>query len=329
MHTIFPAQPIPQKCPAAPDLPKPRVPPSPPDEPPPPPPPLQANMTTCTSSRRSQPEIRPARPPTKRPTDPPVATQVFLPNIQKRPQPHFCWIFYGGYQPLEEESDALGRNDQMEDLPAHAITSSNVSDNIAKASTLSLLDRARFTDHITGSRAALGGLTYRSINHAADIQRSTVRRYVPALSKLRKDLPVWIRAHPYKFIGILGGTTLFVLALASPAILGAVGFSAVGPVAGSIAAGWQATMGSVAAASLFSFLQSAAMGGAAMGLFWGIGVLGGVIAVGVGFASMKRLIGRLVEKFRGPMAAWAQNFKGAVGGLVEKFKGLFGKTKHD
>lgn len=57
-----------------------------------------------------------------------------------------------------------------------------------------------------------------------------------------------------------------------------------GPVAGSIAAGWQASMGGyVVAGSLFAYLQSAAMGGAAIGLFAGIGAVGGVAAVaGVG-----------------------------------------------
>lgn len=76
---------------------------------------------------------------------------------------------------------------------------------------------------------------------------------------------------------------MFTLACATPAILGAIGFSAAGPVAGSIAAGWQASIGSVVAGSLFAFLQSAAMGGAAIGLFTGIGAVGGLITlVGLG-----------------------------------------------
>ena len=37
------------------------------------------------------------------------------------------------------------------------------------------------------------------------------------------------------------------------------GFSSIGPVAGSVAAGWQASMGAVAAGSWFATLQSAAM----------------------------------------------------------------------
>lgn len=70
-----------------------------------------------------------------------------------------------------------------------------------------------------------------------------------------------------------------------------MGFSALGPVAGSFAAGWQAGIGgSVAAGSLFAFLQSAAMGGAAIGLFTGIG------AVGVLFASI--VVGASVDVVR-------------------------------
>ncbi|ERF77207.1 hypothetical protein EPUS_05776 [Endocarpon pusillum Z07020] len=78
-------------------------------------------------------------------------------------------IYSADSQPLEEESDALGRNEQMEDLSAHAITSSNFTDNLA----LSLLDRASFMDHITGSRTSVGALTYGCIDYATDIQRSS------------------------------------------------------------------------------------------------------------------------------------------------------------
>lgn len=95
------------------------------------------------------------------------------------------------------------------------------------------------------------------------------------------------------------GVILFALCLATPAILGAIGFSAAGPVLGSVAAGWQASMGSVAAGSLFAFLQSAAMGGAAMGLFTGVGVLGAVMATGGGLASIevvKEKCGEATEK---------------------------------
>jgi hypothetical protein len=91
---------------------------------------------------------------------------------------------------------------------------------------------------------------------------------------------------------------------------------------------------------LFAFLQSAAMGGAAMGAFVGIGALGGAIAVGVGLASLKRpsaalaedfkgAVGGLVENFQRAMGGLVENFKGALGGLAKNFMGFFGKTNDD
>jgi hypothetical protein len=49
--------------------------------------------------------------------------------------------------------------------------------------------------------------------------------------------------------------------MAIPAVLGAVGFSTTGPVAGSLAAGWQSSIGLVQAGSIFAWCQSVAMGG--------------------------------------------------------------------
>jgi len=57
----------------------------------------------------------------------------------------------------------------------------------------------------------------------------------------------------------------FVPGLVVTPALGVLGFSAAGPVAGSIAAGWQAMYGGmVPAGGLFAILQSAAMGGTAI-----------------------------------------------------------------
>jgi Interferon-induced 6-16 family len=128
-------------------------------------------------------------------------------------------------------------------------------------------------------------------------------------------------------MGILGGITLFSLAVATPAILGAIGFGSLGPVAGSIAAGWQASIGTVVAGSLFAFLQSAAMGGAAMGLFLGIGAFGGVIAVALGLASLKGMrqnIVGFVQKSKKPVAAVVENLKEAVGGVAGNFNEAVG-----
>ncbi|KAH9036235.1 hypothetical protein EDB85DRAFT_1889048 [Lactarius pseudohatsudake] len=76
--------------------------------------------------------------------------------------------------------------------------------------------------------------------------------------------------------GALAG--LFLLPLATKIVLGLIGFSAIGPVAGSIAAGIQAAIGNVAAGSLFATLQSIAMGGALHGVLAAIGgFIGGIM----------------------------------------------------
>lgn len=136
---------------------------------------------------------------------------------------------------------------------------------------------------------------------------------------------------------MLCGITLFALACAAPAILGAIGFSAIGPVAGSIAAGWQASMGSVAAGSFFAFLQSAAMGGAAASLFAGAGAVGAVVTVGIASASaagstitkddIKAAVGGFAQNTKRAMGELAGNLGGAASGLARNFGSFFGKRK--
>ena len=48
-------------------------------------------------------------------------------------------------------------------------------------------------------------------------------------------------------------------------VLGAIGFTVAGPVAGSAAAAWQASIGAVQAGSPFAWCHSTAMSGAAVG----------------------------------------------------------------
>ncbi|RZF35497.1 hypothetical protein LSTR_LSTR010188 [Laodelphax striatellus] len=67
---------------------------------------------------------------------------------------------------------------------------------------------------------------------------------------------------------------------------GWLGFSAVGPVAGSVAAGAQAAVGSVAAGSAFAAVQSVAMTTAAVSTPWLaaigasiMGAFGGLVAI--------------------------------------------------
>ncbi|MCJ1310393.1 hypothetical protein MMC25_004057 [Agyrium rufum] len=68
---------------------------------------------------------------------------------------------------------------------------------------------------------------------------------------------------PYVLAGL--GIGAVVTVCAAPAALGVVGFGSAGPVASTLAAGWQASIGSVAAGSAFATVQSMAMGGAVAG----------------------------------------------------------------
>ena len=71
-------------------------------------------------------------------------------------------------------------------------------------------------------------------------------------------------------------------------VIGAAGFAAAGPVAGSAAAAWQSSMGIVQAGSVFAWCQSAAMGGAAVNGIAAVGAAGGVGAVAATGAGLMR-----------------------------------------
>ncbi|KAN0125531.1 hypothetical protein V8E52_000738 [Russula decolorans] len=74
--------------------------------------------------------------------------------------------------------------------------------------------------------------------------------------------------------------------LVAPAMLGAIGFSAAGPVAGSFAAVLQAGTGNVAAGSMFAAAQSIAMGGGVPAVISAVGGLGaGALAAGAAVAA--------------------------------------------
>ena len=100
------------------------------------------------------------------------------------------------------------------------------------------------------------------------------------LSRLRNftaSVTSYVHEHPWEMafalLSILGITIV-------PVILPAIGFSAIGPVAESIAAAWQSSIGIVAAGTPFAFLQGAAMGGAAAGVFYGAGFAGLALLAG-------------------------------------------------
>jgi len=77
--------------------------------------------------------------------------------------------------------------------------------------------------------------------------------------------------------------------IAAVGLLSLVGFSSIGPVAGSIAAAWQATYGgSIVAGSIFSLAQSAAMGGIVVAGAGEAIVAGAALAGGVAALSQKK-----------------------------------------
>lgn len=87
----------------------------------------------------------------------------------------------------------------------------------------------------------------------------------------------YAKAHPYR-TGIQAvGLTLSAVSWFAVPVLGAVGFGAAGPVAGSAAAAWQGSIGAVKAGSLFAWCQSAAMGGSAVGTLQLAGIAGAAI----------------------------------------------------
>ncbi|KAL0635417.1 hypothetical protein Q9L58_005625 [Maublancomyces gigas] len=90
--------------------------------------------------------------------------------------------------------------------------------------------------------------------------------------KLRSPLLVYAERHPARFalssVAIVAGLVAIIVPLA-------LGFGGVGPVAGTVAAAWQAAIGNVVAGSCFAMLQSMTMTGTLMSAG------GGLIAVGV------------------------------------------------
>lgn len=85
------------------------------------------------------------------------------------------------------------------------------------------------------------------------------------------------KAHPI-LTGIqVAGLTLSAVSMFAVPVLGWVGFTATGPAAGSAAAAWQASIGVVRAGSLFSWCQSAAMSGSALGTIKLAGVAGAAL----------------------------------------------------
>jgi hypothetical protein len=104
---------------------------------------------------------------------------------------------------------------------------------------------------------------------------------------------------------VLGGIATLASIAALP-ILGAVGFAAAGPVAGSAAAAWQSSLGLVQAGSFFAWCQSAVMGGAAVGGILVTGLAGGGVAVGATIAGAldSKGVGEKIDTKERFLTAW-------------------------
>lgn len=106
----------------------------------------------------------------------------------------------------------------------------------------------------------------------------------------------YVKAHPYRVAILMTGLVLVIVSVSVVPVLGAVGFEALGPGAGTAAASWQASIGLVEASSLFAWCQSAAMGGAALGGIQAVGAIGAATA-GTALANVVG-VPKLLGKFR-------------------------------
>ena len=81
--------------------------------------------------------------------------------------------------------------------------------------------------------------------------------------------------------GVTGGV---ISAGAASLLIAILGFTGIGPAAGSVAGSWQAAAGAVTAGSLFSTLQSAAMGGYGVWVLITTGVATGPVVAAAAYA---------------------------------------------
>ncbi len=88
----------------------------------------------------------------------------------------------------------------------------------------------------------------------------------PCVKQTESESWYWIPTDTKKIQNVAVGTAAIVGvatvgSFAAPLVLSSFGFTAAGPVAGSYAATWMSSIGVVKAGSLYSLIQSIAMGG--------------------------------------------------------------------
>ncbi|KAI4087367.1 MAG: hypothetical protein LQ339_008915 [Xanthoria mediterranea] len=139
--------------------------------------------------------------------------------------------------------------------------------------------------------AALPNALFILSGWSAEFSKELTRRVKSQDVTLFQATKNYAKVHPVLTGLQIVGTTLSVLSFCAVPALGAIGFTAAGPAANSVAAAWQASMGAVKAGSLFAWCQSAAMGG---------GALGGIQAAGVAGTALTRVgdLPELMKTFR-------------------------------
>ncbi|KAK6352566.1 hypothetical protein TWF730_009390 [Orbilia blumenaviensis] len=103
--------------------------------------------------------------------------------------------------------------------------------------------------------------------------------FLAILKKIKDDISDLCRKHPLLATFILAALAGLAVAAIIPVLLELAGFSLIGPVEGSFAAAWQASIGDVAAGSFFAWLQSIGMAPAMAMVTGGLVTFAGVLWV--------------------------------------------------
>ncbi|KAL8894401.1 MAG: hypothetical protein Q9192_004351 [Flavoplaca navasiana] len=240
--------------------------------------------------------------------------QIGEPHTSIRPRD-----FIAGLDGSVESLQVLGsEDDRIDSYPARfqiPASTLNGLDRDEKVRRTELFAMASLLYEIMTGRKPLEGLTDEEVQHrfidgdfpddaaalpnslfilsgwSAEFSQELTRRVKSQDVTLFQATKNYAKAHPVLTGLQIVGTTLSILSFCAVPALGAIGFTAAGPAANSVAAAWQASIGAVKAGSLFAWCQSAAMGG---------GALGGIQAAGVAGTALTRVgdLPELVETFR-------------------------------
>ncbi|KAF1828095.1 hypothetical protein BDW02DRAFT_652255 [Decorospora gaudefroyi] len=166
-------------------------------------------------------------------------------------------------------SEDNGPKHERKDISTTSMTTADMVEALRNAKHSSTPPKIAVAGvHLRNAILAFG----RTARQAFDKAIEALRRI--GVIDVAKAASQWIKAHPWETAAIVVPLTLLAC---TPAFLSLVGFTASGIAAGSIAAGVQAGIGSVAAGSTFAIFTSAAMGGYGVPI-----VFGGIWAISTG-----------------------------------------------